>query len=248
LTEGTLNISTQASLGLPVRAYLYAMDTNHPGTVAGTFNGMALPGGLAGTGPYASDGGFATLYTWRWDVTGMLLGGVTNYHWSLNAVPDQFNQSGIGIGATALVMIYSDPTLAISTATVMDGMTYVGNTHPEIESINISGLPAGQNQIHTLTYLDDNINPPGTSGESIVFNGATVGGPLDTNLALNASLTLSSGTSAAGTNAMSISTNSDEFGWVFSTILTTATVPVPAAVWLFMSAISVLACFRRRLH
>ncbi len=246
VTEGTLNISAQASLGIPVQAYLYAMDTNHPGTLAGTFNGLSLPGGVIGIGPHATDAAFNTLYTWRWDVTGMIIPGVTNYGWSLNQVPDQFNQGGPGIDATALVLIYSDPTLTISTATVMDGMTYVGNTHPETESINITGLPAGQNQIHTLTYLDDNINPPSTSGESIVFNGSTVGGPLDKNLFLNASLTLSSGISAAGSNAMSISTNSDEFGWVFTTLLTTPTVPVPAAVWLFGSALGVMGWLRRK--
>lgn len=242
VTEGTLNISTPASLGLPVQAYLYALDTNHPGTMTASFNGAPVPGGAVG--PYASDSAFATLYTWRWDVTTLIVSGITNYSWAFSEIPDQFMNQGNSIGIAALVLVYSDPNLQTSTATILDGMTYVGNPTPETESINITGLPAGSNQINTLTYFDDNNNPPGSTGETIVFNGSNVGGPLDKNLVLNGSLTQSSGISAAGTNVMSISTNTDEFGWVLTTTLTT--VPVPAAVWLFVSALGLLGWMRRK--
>ena len=77
-----------------------------------------------------------------------------------------------------------------------------------------------------------------------MFNSSPVGGPLDQNLSLNGSLTQSTGTSQAGTNAMSITTNADEFGWVATTTLTT--VPVPAAVWLFGSALGLLGWARHK--
>jgi hypothetical protein len=236
---GTLNISTQASLGVPAQAYLYALDSNHPGAMTASFNGAPVPGGAIG--PYAFDSAFSTLYTWRWDVTSLITVGVTNYTWGFTEVPDMFMNQGNNISIAALALVYSDSNLPVSTATILDGMTYVGNTHPETESVNITNLPAGSNQINTLTYFDDS----GSTGETIVFNGSTVGGPLDKNLSLNGSLTQSTGTSQAGTNAMSITTNADEFGWVVTTTLTTV-VPVPPAVWLFGSALGLLGWMRRR--
>jgi hypothetical protein len=245
-TSSTLNISTQASLGIPAQAYLYALDTNHPGTMSASFNGIPL---LAGTpiSPYASDSAFTTLYTFRWDVTSLITVGTTNYSWGFAESPDMFMNQGNNISLAALVLVYSDATLPTSTATIFDGMTYVGNSHPETESFNITNLPAGSNQINTLTYGDDNFLPPGTTGETIVFNGNVVGGPLDGNLSLNGSLTQLTGSSQAGTNVMSITTNTDEFGWVVTTTLTTV-VPVPPAVWLFGSALGLLGWMRRKVN
>ena len=240
---GTLNISTQASLGVPAQAYLYALDSNHPGTMTASFNGAPVPGGAIG--PYAFDSAFTTLYTWRWDVTSFITVGVTNYSWGFSEVPDMFMNQGNNISIAALVLVYLDSQLPVSTATILDGMIYVGNTHPETESINITNLPAGSNQINTLTYFDDNLTPPSSTGETIIFNGSNVGGPLDQNLTLNGSLTQSTGTSQAGTNAMSITTNADEFGWVVTTTLTTV-VPVPPAVWLFGSALGLLGWMKRK--
>ena len=40
--------------------------------------------------------------------------------------------------------------------------------------------------------------------------------------------------------------DSDEFGWAISTTLTTAVISVPAAAWLFGSALALLGWLRRR--
>jgi hypothetical protein len=45
---------------------------------------------------------------------------------------------------------------------------------------------------------------------------------------------------------MSIATNNDEFGWVFTTALTTAVVPIPATAWLFASALGLIGWFGRK--
>lgn len=237
----TLDISVQASAGTPVQAYLYAMDVNHNGGMTATFNGQPVPGGAVE--PYAVDSGFQALMTFRWDVTTMMMPGITNYSWSFSETPDQFNSQGSSIGLVALAYVYSDAGLPLSTATIADGMTYVGNTAPETETFTFSGLPAGQTAINLLTYFDDNNNPPGDTGEVVTFNGGNVGGPLDGNLALNGSLTAMSGTAQAGSNLMSIQTNTDQFGWVVSTTLTP--VPLPPAAWLFGAALAALAGRRR---
>lgn len=242
VSEGTLNVSTQASLGTPVKAYLYAMDANHSGTMSATFNGVPVLGGTA-IGPHASDSGFSTLYTFRWDVTGLMASGVSNYSWSFSETPG-INQ-GSSISLVALALIYNDPSLQTSTATLYDGMDYIGHTSNS-STVNFTGLPAGNNTIFNLTYFDDNLTPPGSSGETITFNGNNVGGPLDANLGINGSLVQSSGVSNATNNPMTITTNSDQFGWVLSGTLTT--IPLPAAGWLFLASMTTLGLIKQKIR
>ncbi len=239
-TTNTLNLSVLPGSATSVQAYLYAYDINQSGGMTASFNGTTLLGGTP-IGPYASDSGFSTLYTYRWDVTSMIIPGTTNYSWSFSESPIQGNS----IAMAALAVVYSDPSLPTSTATIYDGMTYVGNTHPETETINITGLPAGSNKIFAATFLDDNNNPPGSTGETVTFNGSTIGGPLDKNLSLNGSLLQMTGTSGGTTNTpMSISTQSDEFGWTLAATLTT--VPIPPAIWLFGTGLVGLIGVARR--
>jgi hypothetical protein len=243
-TTNTLNLSVFPGSATPVQAYLYAYDTNHTGGMTATFNNIPLMGGTPVVS-YASDGGVSTLYTFRWDVTSLLMPGVTNYSWSFSETQDPFGQQGNYISMATLAVVYSAPSLPTSTATIIDGMTYVGNTHPETESINIAGLPAGSNKIFAATYLDDNNNPPGSTGETVTFNSSTIGGPLDKNLFLNGSLLQMTGTSGGAANTpMSISTQSDEFGWTLAATLTT--VPIPPAIWLFGAGLVGLIGIARR--
>lgn len=239
-----LTLSNITPTATVTRAYLYAYDINHPGTISATFNGSPLLGGTS-IGAYASDAAFNTLYTYRWDVTNQIISGVTSYNWAFSEVPDQFNNQGASIGMAALAVVFSDPNLSTSTVTIHDGMTYVGNTHPETESININGLPAGSSTIYAATFLDDNLSPPQSTGETIVYNGSTIGGPLDKSLTLNGSLTPAlTGTSVAGTNTLSIKTQSDEFGWTLAATITP--VPLPAVVWLFATGLLGLIGMARR--
>lgn len=238
----TLNLVNMPVTATPVRAYLYALDTNHPGTMTANFNGVPLLGGTA-TGPYAQDAAFNTLYTFRWDVTALIAAGVSNYSWSFGEVPDMFMNQGGSISMSVLAVVYSDPSLPTNTVALYDGMTYVGSPLPETETLSITGLPAGPTSIQLATYLDDNFSPPGSSGEVIRFNGTAVGGPLDGNLALNGSVTAFTGTAIAGVDSMSITTPLDEFGWVVSAFQTP--VPVPASFWLFATALAFVGMFKR---
>lgn len=236
---GTLNLAQLPGSAVPVKAFLYAMDTNHPGGVSGTFNNNPLPQ----VPSYATDSAFNTLYTFRWDVTNLILPGVTSYGYQLMETPDQFMNIGGQLGVAALVVVYSDPSITSkSVATIVDGMAYVGNPHGETESINITGLPVGSgtSAIDTVTYLDDNFGtlPVNPSGEQVRFNGVSIGGPLDGNLALNGSLNNWTGATIAGLDSMSITTNDDEFGWVLTTILTP--IPLPGALWLMVPCLAVI--------
>jgi len=235
--DGTLNLSVLPAGFTVVQAYLYAHDINHFGNMTGTFNGAPLLGGTS-VSAYANDSAFTTLNTFRWDVTAQIITGISNYSWSFTEVLDQFNNQGASIGMTTLALVYSHPNLQTSTATIYDGMTYVGNTHPETEILNMTGLTAGLAAINIATFQDDNSTPPSSTGEVISFNGSVIGGSLDQNLTLNGSLNQLAGVAVAGTNDLRIQTQSDEFGWTLATTLVTATVvPVPASVWLFASAL-----------
>ena len=140
-----------------------------------------------------------------------------------------------------LAVVYSDLSLPTSTATIIDGMEYIGITNPDTKAVSFLNLPAGSNKLYAATYLDDGMN----TGETISFNGSLVGGPLDKNLSLNGSLSQMSGTSATGTNVMSITTGADQFGWGLAAALTTP-VPIPPALWLFGSGLLGLIGIARR--
>jgi hypothetical protein len=240
ITNGTLNLASYSGSAMAVQAYLYAYDSNNPGTVTGSFNGQSLLGGTA-IGPNGTAAGFATLYSYRWDVTNLMVPGVTNYSWSFAEVADQFNQQGHNISMAVLAVVYSDLSLPTSTATIIDGMEYIGITNPDTKAVSFLNLPAGSNKLYAATYFDDGMN----TGETISFNGSLVGGPLDKNLSLNGSLTQMSGTSATGTNVMSITTGADQFGWGLAAALTTP-VPIPPALWLFGSGLLGLIGIARR--
>jgi hypothetical protein len=222
---GNLTLGNLPPTSLPVQGFLYAMDTNHPGQMSASFNGTPL-GAVA---PYATDSAFNTLYTFRWDVTAFLGPGINNHTYQINQIPDQFMNSGIGIGVVALAVVYSDPSAGQNVATLFDGMIYVGNPNFSSETIGIAGVPpgTGTSVIRTVTYLDDNFNGTTDTGEVVSFNGNTIGGPLDGNLGLNGSLNQWSGTTVAGADMMNISTQTDEFGWVLTSIVTP--VPLPAS-------------------
>ncbi len=241
ITNGTLNLASYPGSATAVQAYLYAYDSNNPGTVTGSFNGQSLLGGTS-VGPNGTGVGFSTLYSYRWDVTSLMIPGVTNYGWSFAEVADQFNQQGHNISMALLAVVYSDPSLPTSTATIIDGMEYVGITNPDTKFVNFSSLPVGSNKLFAATYFDDAMN----TGETISFNGSLVGGPLDQNLSLNGSLTQMSGTSGTGTNKMSITTGADQFGWGLAAALTTP-VPIPASLWLFgFGLLGLIGIARRR--
>jgi hypothetical protein len=55
-----------------------------------------------------------------------------------------------------------------------------------------------------------------SSGEVVSYNGAAVGGPLDENLGLGASVLQMGTTSIPGTDLVSITTGLDHFGWLLA--------------------------------
>jgi len=188
-------------LGTIKKAYLYATQTNNTLGLSATFGGLPL--GLAA--PYATEALLITISSYRWDVTAQVIPGVTNYSVSF--------LDGMGmhtpVPGAALVVVWEDPVEPTRTVTIIDGVKQVGESGVDNESMTFTGLPPGNTAVWTFTTDDD-----ASTGESIVYNAAAIGGPLVGNLGLNASVMQMSGTSAAGPNTLSISTVSDHFSWV----------------------------------
>ena len=230
LVNGSLTISP-AVIGPVQKAFLYANDWNSGGSLDLSLN--AVPIGLAS--PFASDAAFSTLYAYRWDVTSQIFGpGIYNYTIGATSMGNQ-------IAGVALAVVYADPSAPLTTVTIIDGAKQLGeNGVPEIESASFTGLPAGATSLYTFTVSDDNTD----SGEVVKYNGSSVGGPIDQNLGMNASLLTMSATSLSGTNSVSITTGTplgtDHFGW----IVAASEVPEPATLSLLM--IGGVAMVRRR--
>jgi len=233
--SGTLNLATFS--GTPTQAYLYAVDVNFVGPLGmgATFNGNLL----VSAGVYASDTAFQTLQTFRWDVTSLMIPGVTSYSFSIVENLGVGDMPGTGVSVVALAAVYSDPTLPFSTVSIFDGMQQVGESGPETESVQFTSLPAGPTKVWTLTAFDDAMS----TGETIVYDGSTIGGPLDANLALNGSLHSLTGTSSAGPNTLSLTTTTDQFGWVLGGVVV---VPEPSMCWLIGLGLGSVAWRRAR--
>lgn len=206
-----------------VRATLHACDVSNTNGMSATF---------AGTGPLspfsgASDGGFVTLTEFVWNVTPFVAAGPLSYSWQVNTIVPGGGQ----IGAVALVVIWQSGSEPYRTITVLDGMQQVGETGPETESVSFTGLPGGPTTVWLVTGYDDST----ATGETVTYNGAGIGGPIDQNLGFNASLLQLSGTSTFGTNTLSITNGpapTDHMGWMIAaTSVTPVVTGTHASTW-----------------
>ena len=88
-------------------------------------------------------------------------------------------------------------------------------------------MPAGSTTVWVFTTDDD-----ATSGETVSYNSANIGGPINGNLGLNASVLKMTGVSVSGSNTLSISTSADHLTWVLgATAVDQSTVPTSNSTW-----------------
>jgi hypothetical protein len=199
------------ALGVIKKAFLYATQTNNTLGLSATFNGAPL--GTAA--PFDNEALLITVSAYKWDVTAAIIPGATSYSVSF--------LDGMGmhtpVPGAALVVVWEDiSTQPTRTVTIMDGIKQVGENGVDTESMSFGALPPGNTAVWIFTTDDD-----ASTGESVVYNGAAIGGPLVGNLGLNASVLQMSGTSNSTSNTLSISTVSDHFSWVMGA--TAADVP-----------------------
>lgn len=211
---GTLTLTT-APLGTIKQAYLYANQTNNTTGLSATFAGAPL--GIAP--PYSSEALLVTLTTYRWDVTVNIVPGVPSYNFTvLDAMGLPVAVAGVG-----LVVVWENAaTEPTRTVTIVDGVKQVGENGSETESMTFTLLPAGNTTAWVFTTDDD-----ASLGEVVSYNAANIGGPLVGNLGLNASVLQMSTTSNAGSNTLSIFTQSDHLTWVLGATAVDL-VPIPA--------------------
>lgn len=218
--NGTITLNNVPPGATFVRATLYASEVNQPAGLAATFNGNPL--GLVP--PFASDAAFVTLYAYKWDVTAQMIPGVNAYPVSMGTNLGTANQ----IAGVALVAVWSAPIEPNRTVSIVEGIQQVGESGPETESAVFAGMPGGPTTVSVLTVSDDNAS----SGESVTYNAANIGGPIDQNLGLNASLLVMSATSVSGNNTLSITTGNDHMGWMLATLADTPqATPVRGETW-----------------
>jgi hypothetical protein len=232
--SSTFNVTQIPAGAMIQKAFVYAGDWNNGGA------NLDLVFGASPTlGPMSiqSDAVFATLYGYRWDVT----------NWVLNMAPAAYNftiganTSGNQIPGAALVVVWSHPLAATSTVAIVDGALQVGENTPTLsdtEMMTFTGLPAKTTRLHLFTMSDDMMG----TNEVVDYNGTSVGGPIDENLGLGASLTsLYNLTSLSpANNVVSVTSTADHFGW----IVTAALVPEPASATLLLLGLPILAAWR----
>lgn len=203
-----------------VKATLYASQNGNSSGMNATFNGASL--GIVG--PSASDPGMLTLYTYQWDVTLFTAPPIGPWNFSVwEPLP-----GGLGIAGVALAVVWSDPGEPTRTVTIIDGMQQVGESGPETETVIFTGMPAGSTGVWVFTVYDDST----ASGETVSYNGSTIGGPIDQFLGMNASLLQMTATSVTGSDTLSITTGMDAMGWMIgATAVKHTIVPVERRSW-----------------
>jgi hypothetical protein len=216
---GTVTLPN-APLGTIMQAYFYATQTNNTLGLSATFNSAPL----GTTSPYASEALLMTLSTYRWDVTPNIIPGVANYGFTLL---DGMGSPVIVAGVGLVVVWENASTEPIRTVTIVDGVKQVGENGSETESMMFASMPAGSTTVWVFTTDDD-----ASSGETVSYNSTNIGGPLDGNLGLNASVLQMTGVSVVGSNTLSISTFSDHLTWVLgATAVDQGSVPTEESTW-----------------
>jgi hypothetical protein len=218
------SVSGTLSVSMPIfattqKAYFYVSQINNPFGLSVVFNNV----NVAPVGTPASDAHFNTLYTYAFDVTNWVFPGQLSHSYSLGQPT-----TGSLICGVALAVVWQDPSEPARTVTIIDGMQQVGESGAETETVTFTGLPAGSTNLWLFTVYDDST----ASGETVSYNGTTIGGPIDQFLGLNASLLNLSATSRSGSNSLSIATIGDHLGWmVAATAVTLPPVGVEPETW-----------------
>ncbi len=232
------------------KAFFYAADFNNGGAnIDLTFNNVPMAPAVITNDAQVN----GTMFGYRWDVTNFVLG-PGNYSYDVGQTTN-----GNIITSVGLVVVYQTGIGPNTTATILDGIEQIGinNIGLDSKSYNFNNLPAGSTDVWTLTGYDS-INtipiPPVETGETIDYNGTTIGGPIDQFLGFNASLLQMTGTSMTGTNILKVTTGPstgpmtvDHFGMISAVTLVTVPEPVSGLLLLLgMIGCGILASRRMR--
>ena len=216
VASGTLVLSRLPSMAAVVKATLYASQVNNGLGLHATFAGADL-----GTvGPAASDSENQVFYAYQWDVSAYMVPSVTTYTYSVN--------QGNNIAGVALAVVWEDVNEPTRMVAIVDGMRQVGENGAETESADIENLGHGKTKVSIFTVLDDTIN----TGETVAYNDSIIGGPIDRNLGVLASLLELDGDSTTGSNRISIWTGTDHMGWMIAGVeVTMPPVSLSRSTW-----------------
>jgi hypothetical protein len=252
--SGTIALSNIPPGATIQQVFLYTNDFAGAGIGGGSldfsfgFGGPATPVGSSfptSQDPTLAPGAFG------YEVSLLPTSVLGNGSYSVNIVESpaiSFGNSNQLAGA-GLLVIYSFPLLPVSTITVNHGALLLGTGNPPAGANTTwaetaATIPAGIGNMSILTFADD----PANSGETILFNGNNVGGPLNSNLPGGGSgsvLNFSNlATLGGGNDQVSVTSTGDIFSWHVAVLQ--SRVPEPnSALLLALLGVNVLLKRRR---
>jgi hypothetical protein len=210
-TSGVLTLTRVPAGATIEQAWLYGDDGLGTGIPVASFNGVVLgPGIFLGSNTHHR--------TFRWDVTALIAGNGTY----------QASASGFGTNyGLGLVVAFRHSSLPTGQVVINDGAGELAHGTTFSES-TIFNAPAGPATLWLYTNGDDP-GPPPVTGEEILFNGTVVGGPIDANLGLRASLFAIPVSATGGPNTLEIRTpvsgSADNFNWPVAVLVVGMVMP-----------------------
>ncbi len=249
---GSANVSSSSSSGTGSLTNVVATPTKYTGRFAATvasyaaINAANSKGSLTIAGiPATAQIVAASLYTSNYYgaapnpsaiFAGITLGaptstsddGVVGYKWNVTSLVSGngvYDASDSGLSQSyglTLLVVYSDPSLPIGQVSVYDSIQDLNTYARGMVTYNDAyrQLPGGPADIWIHTSADD---LQGGTGEQIKLNGQMIGGPIDGNQGLAASLFHLTGANVnlpTGTNYLAITTPKDRFSWDLTVITT----------------------------
>lgn len=239
VSKGAFNLSTIPAGATIVRATMYSLDVGSADSQNASFDGMAL-----GAGTEVDSDGIFPMRSIVWDVTPLVTSGGSH-----SAIITSQDTTFGG----ALSVVYSDPSLPLSTVVVNSGISEVApNLSEDIETtvFNSAAIGAVAAKLSMFTFADDTF----ATNERIIFNGLLAGGPIDANLAVNSgelnSLFEMSVNALPGVNTLTVTSpdSGDQFGVPVAILVAPMAVPEPATAGLLTIACLVAALKRGRVR
>lgn len=193
---GSISISGIPSGAMTVQAYFYATTWQSNGAATATFQSNALNSVM----PISTDdGGGLNLGTYRWDVTSYVNGN-GSYSFATTNIPTSYG--------VMLVIVYQQDDQPIRQVIINEGSESMQNTSSTSVWTNVT---AGDGRLILMTEADD------ASGdtESVTFNGSPLesGDIFHANLGPYATLLTYDVSALNGQNSVTLTTQSDWFGW-----------------------------------